>query len=111
MDLGKFEVSLNVKDIVASKAFYEKLGFVATDGNLEEKWFEMHHGDVRIGIYEGHVDRNYLTWFTPDVRSLQLALKAKGILFAQEADETTSGPAEVLLDDPDGNRVFLCQLK
>lgn len=121
MDLGAFSISLNVKDIQASIAFYEKLGFHSLGGNADDKWIILKNGDTVIGLFEGMFEKNMLT-FNPgwnqdaketesytDVRELQKALKSKGMTFLNEADETTSGPAHFVLVDPDGNPILVDQ--
>lgn len=121
LQLGNFSVSLNVKDIKASKAFYEKLGFKQTHGKLEQNWVVMMNGTVTVGLFQGMFERNMLT-FNPgwnaqketlkdfqDVRELQRTLKARGIKFTSEADEATDGPAFFTLTDPDGNPILFDQ--
>ena len=121
MDLGAFSVSLSVKDIEASKSFYEKLGFSAFGGDAAENWLIMKNGDHVIGLFQGMFENNILT-FNPgwdqdadrletftDVRDLQRELKAQGIRFQSEADESTSGPASFMIVDPDGNVILVDQ--
>lgn len=121
MQLGAFSVSLAVKDLAASRAFYEMLGFESFHGAEAQKYLIMKNGDTVIGLFEGMFDKNILT-FNPgwdaaaqslesftDVRELQRALKAKGMNFATEADESTSGPASFVVVDPDGNPVLVDQ--
>lgn len=121
MQLGVFSVSLSVKDIHASKAFYEKLGFTVFGGDIAQNWLIMKNGDCLIGLFQGMFERTMLTfnpgWDTnaknlttfTDVRELQKQLKAKGVEFATEADETTTGPASFVITDPDGNPVLVDQ--
>jgi predicted enzyme related to lactoylglutathione lyase len=121
MELGNFSVSLTVKDIKASKAFYEKLDFKQVGGKLEENWIVLQNGSARIGLFQGMLDKNIMT-FNPgwtkdketlknfqDVRELQRTLKARGITMAPEADETTEGPAHFMVTDPDGNTILVDQ--
>lgn len=121
MDLGAFSVSLAVKDLQASKAFYEKLGFRVFGGDASQNWLILKNGDHVIGIFQGMFERNILT-FNPgwdqnaerldsftDVRDLQRQLKAQGIEILSEADESTTGPASLFLVDPDGNPILLDQ--
>jgi len=121
MQLGAFSISLAVKDIHASKAFYERLGFTQRAGALEQNWVVMKNGPHIIGLFQGMFDKNMLT-FNPgwdqekdnvdpftDVRELQKALKAQGVTLMAEADETTTGPAHVMLADPDGNPILIDQ--
>ena len=121
MELGNFSVSLTVKDIKASKAFYEKLDFKEVGGKLEENWIVLQNGNARIGLFQGMFDKNIMT-FNPgwtkdketlkdfqDVRELQRTLKARGITMAPEADETTEGPAHFMVTDPDGNTILVDQ--
>ena len=111
MDLGKHYIALNVKDIRASKDFYEKLGFVQDErwGSVEEKWITLNNGDIMIGLYQGMFPQNILTFNPKDVRSIQKELKAKGIALDTECDETTKGPAHISLKDPDGNPILIDQ--
>ncbi len=122
MKLGAFSVSLTVKDLEASKSFYEKLGFSVFGGDAAQNWLIMKNGDHHIiGLFQGMFDNNILT-FNPgwdqnanklesftDVRDLQRALKAQGIPMQTEADENTSGPASFVIVDPDGNPILVDQ--
>ncbi len=121
MQLGTFSVSLAVKDIATSRAFYETLGFKQVGGNQDQKWLIMMNGTTTIGLFQGMFDKNILT-FNPgwtgaheaaddftDVRELQKTLKGKGIKLTTEADEKTTGPASVTFEDPDGNQILFDQ--
>ncbi len=121
MQLGAFSVSLVVKDIKVSKAFYEKFGFSVFGGDMEQNWLIMKNGDVVIGLFQGMFERNMMT-FNPgwdqncntldsftDARDLQRKLKVKGVEFKQEADESTTGPASFMVIDPDGNPILIDQ--
>lgn len=121
MDLGAFSISLAVKDIEASKAFYEKLGFTVFDGDIAQNWLIMDNGGHKIGLFQGMFEQNILT-FNPgwdqnagelasfiDVRELQRELRAQGVSFVSEADETTTGPASFVVVDPDGNPILVDQ--
>ncbi len=109
MNLGTFSVSLAVKDIKASRTFYEKFGFEMIAGKEEQKWLILRNGEAKIGLFEGMFDKNVLTFNPTDVRSIQKTLKAAGISFALEADESTTGPAHATLYDPDGNQILIDQ--
>jgi catechol 2,3-dioxygenase-like lactoylglutathione lyase family enzyme len=121
MHLGTFSVSLAVKDIAASKSFYEKLGFEVFGGDISQNWLIMKHGEHAIGLFQGMFDRNTLT-FNPgwdsnaqevpgytDIRELQRHLKEKGVDFVSEADENSTGPASFVIMDPDGNPILVDQ--
>jgi catechol 2,3-dioxygenase-like lactoylglutathione lyase family enzyme len=121
MNLGNFSISLAVKDLEASRAFYEKFGFKHFGGDASQRWLIMKNGDHVIGLFQGMFEKNILT-FNPgwdsnarkldaftDVRELQRQLKAKGVGFMNEADETTTGPASFVVQDPDGNPIFVDQ--
>jgi len=121
LGLGNFSVSLAVKDIQASKTFYEKFGFTAVLGDASQNWLIMKNGDHVIGLFQGMFERNILT-FNPgwnnnakplasftDIRELQRQLKAQGVELQQEADESTTGPASLIALDPDGNPILLDQ--
>lgn len=121
MELGAFSISLAVKDIEASKAFYEKFGFTVSGGNAAQNWLILKNGTHVIGLFQGMFEKNILT-FNPgwnqnaeqlesftDVRELQHQLKAAGVELVQEADETTTGPAYFIAVDPDGNSILVDQ--
>jgi len=121
MELGNFSISLSVKDIEASKAFYEKFGFRSFMGNASQKWLIMKNGEHVIGLFQSMFERNMLT-FNPgwdsngkalasftDVRELQRQLKAQGVMLMSEADENTTGPASFMAVDPDGNPILVDQ--
>jgi catechol 2,3-dioxygenase-like lactoylglutathione lyase family enzyme len=110
MNLGEFSVSLAVKDIKTSRAFYEKLGFEVFGGDEAQNWLMLKNGSTVIGLFQGMFDQNVLTFNPSDVRAIQRDLKAKGITnFIQEADESTEGPASATLLDPDGNPILFDQ--
>lgn len=121
MKLGAFSISLNVKDIHKSKAFYEKLGFTHKGGDIEQNWIILKNGDAVIGLFQNMFEGNILT-FNPgwdgdaqnldafdDVRIIQKNLKEKGVALTKEADETTEGPEYITLIDPDGNSILIDQ--
>ena len=121
MELGNFSVSLAVKDIEASKLFYEKLGFKVFAGDQSQNWLIMKNGDHVIGLFQGMFDKNILT-FNPgwdsdaqtlgeftDVRELQRRLKESGVEMISEADEGSTGPASFMIADPDGNTILFDQ--
>ena len=121
MELGNFSVSLAVKDIEASKAFYETFGFGSDKGEAAQKWLIMKNGEHVIGLFQGMFEKNLLT-FNPgwdsngktlasftDVRALQRQLKAQGVQLMSEADENTTGPASFMAVDPDGNPILVDQ--
>jgi lactoylglutathione lyase len=121
MDLGNFSVSLAVKDIEASRLFYEKLGFKVFAGVQSQNWLIMKNGDHAIGLFQGMFDKNILT-FNPgwssdaeqlkeftDVRELQRQLKQRGVTMTTEADESSTGPASFVIVDPDGNTILFDQ--
>lgn len=121
MKLGVFSMSLSVKNLAMSKEFYEKLGFVVTGGGMEMNYLIMKNEQSLIGLFHGMFEGHILT-FNPgwdanankvdpfdDVRAIQKDLKAKGIVPVTEADETTSGPASLIINDPDGNVILIDQ--
>ena len=121
MKLGAFSVSLSVQDIEASRDFYGKLGFEVFGGDIAQNWLILKNGQTVIGLFQGMFEGNLLT-FNPgwdqnaeelgaytDVRELQQALKAQGVAFVSEADESTSGPASFMIVDPDGNPILVDQ--
>jgi len=121
MKLGVFSISLTVKDIHASRDFYEKFGFKVFGGDASQNWLILKNGDQVIGLFQGMFERNMLT-FNPgwdsnaqkvdgftDIRELQRLLKAQGVVLESEADESTTGPASLVAVDPDGNPILLDQ--
>lgn len=121
MELGTFSVSLAVKDIEASKRFYETLGFKVFMGDQAQNWLIMKNGAHAIGLFQGMFDKNILT-FNPgwnseaqplkeftDIRELQRQLKARGVNMISEADESSTGPASFMIADPDGNTILVDQ--
>ena len=121
MQLGAFSISLAVRDIAASRDFYEKLGFAALGGDAGKGWLILKNGSHIIGLFQGMFEKNMLT-FNPgwdqgakevdpftDVRELQRQLKAQGVELLQEADEASSGPGSFLVADPDGNPILFDQ--
>lgn len=121
MNLGCFSVSLAVKDLAASRTFYEKLGFSKFHGNEDLNFLIMKNGDHVIGLFQGMFENNILTFNPgwnqdaqpvdgcPDVREIQRQLREAGVEFIAEADESTTGPASCTLLDPDGNPVLIDQ--
>jgi catechol 2,3-dioxygenase-like lactoylglutathione lyase family enzyme len=121
MELGAFSVSLAVKNLDASRGFYEKFGFAVFGGNAAQNWLILKNGDHVIGLFQGMFEKNILT-FNPgwdsdaqalasftDVRDLQRQLKAQGVVLMSEADESTTGPASLVAVDPDGNPILIDQ--
>lgn len=121
MELGAFSVSLAVKDLDASRQFYEKFGFEVHGGDAAQNWLILKNGSHVIGLFQGMFEKNILT-FNPgwnqdgetldtfaDVRELQRQLKTQGVEFATEADESTAGPASFAVVDPDGNPILVDQ--
>jgi lactoylglutathione lyase len=121
MKLGTFSISLAVKDIAASRAFYEKLGFEQVGGDQTQNWLILRNGETTIGLFQGMLERNTLT-FNPgwtnqaetleefeDIRKIQQKLKANGLTLTSEVDESTIGPASFTLIDPDGNPILIDQ--
>jgi lactoylglutathione lyase len=121
MRLGNFSVSLTVKDLRASHEFYEKLGFRVVGGDAASNWLILQNETSTIGLFQGMLDKNMLT-FNPgwdrscatltdydDVRDIQRLLKARGLVLAMAADESTTGPASLMLLDPDGNPILVDQ--
>ena len=121
MELGAFSISLKVKDIKKSVEFYEKLGFTYKGGNIDQNWIVLKNGNTVIGLFQGFIEENTLT-FNPgwdqsasevnpftDVREIQKKLKEKGVKVDREANETTKGPEYIILTDPDGNPILIDQ--
>lgn len=121
MRLGNFSVGLAVKDIGASRAFYEKLGFRVIGGNQDQNWLILQNESATIGLFQGMFDRNVMT-FNPgwdrtgaaledfdDVRDIQRTLRDRGLVLVSEADATSTGPASLMLADPDGNPILVDQ--
>ncbi len=121
MKLGAFSISLSVKDLKISKAFYENIGFSVFGGALDKNYLIMKNNTTLIGLFQGMFDKNILT-FNPgwdedakevegfeDVRKIQKKLQDKGIDFESTADENTTGPASFIINDPDGNPILFDQ--
>jgi lactoylglutathione lyase len=121
LPLGNFSISLSVKDIVKSKEFYEKLGFMEVGGNLDKKWVVLKNRSTKIGLFQGMFEKNTLT-FNPgwdenrdklasfmDVREIQQKLLESGVEIGTKADPNTIGPAYIAFVDPDGNPVLIDQ--
>jgi predicted enzyme related to lactoylglutathione lyase len=121
MELGNFSISLAVKDIEASRKFYEIFGFKVSMGNASEGWLILKNGEHAIGLFQGMFEKNILT-FNPgwdrnaqkvasftDIRDLQRQVKARGVKLQKEADESTTGPASFMAEDPDGNPILVDQ--
>ena len=121
MELGTFSISLAVKDLEASRAFYEKFGFKMFGGDASQNWLILKNGEHVIGLFQGMFEDNLMT-FNPgwtkdkealeqftDVRELQDTLKQRGITMTTEADESTEGPAHFVITDPDGNTILFDQ--
>ena len=121
MELGAFSISLTVKDIEDSRVFYEKFGFKVFGGDVSQNWLILKNGDHAIGLFQGMFEKNTLT-FNPgwdsnarkldaftDIRDLQRHLKAQGVEFVSEVDESTTGPASFIVVDPDGNPILVDQ--
>ena len=121
MELGAFSISLKVKDIKKSVEFYEKLGFTYKGGNIDQNWIVLKNGSTVIGLFQGFIEENTLT-FNPgwdqsasevnpftDVREIQKKLKEKGVKVDREANESTKGPEYIVLKDPDGNSILIDQ--
>lgn len=119
MDLGRFSLSLTVKDLAVSREFYAKLGFEVVPGEdfatpsglakYNETWVILSNGPDLLGLFQGMFDKNTMTWNPTDVRSVQKRLKKAGIEMAMEADEDSTGPAAAMVFDPDGNPILLDQ--
>jgi catechol 2,3-dioxygenase-like lactoylglutathione lyase family enzyme len=121
MQLGNFSISLAVRDLEASRQFYDKFGFKVFGGDAARNWLILKNGDHVVGLFQGMFEKNILT-FNPgwdsdarqlenfvDVREIQRQLKARGVEFLQEADENTTGPASFMVVDPDGNTILIDQ--
>ena len=121
MKLGAFSISLAVKDIAVSRAFYEKLGFSVFGGNQDERWLILKNETATVGLFQGMFEKNMLT-FNPgwngdaqlvpefdDIRAIQRHLKRHGLTLQSEADEATTGPASFVVADPDGNPILIDQ--
>lgn len=121
MKLGAFSISLSVKDLETSKDFYEKLGFSVFAGSMDQNYLILKNGNALIGLFQGMFEGNILT-FNPgwdenaqmvpdfdDIRAIQSHLKTNGVVLTTEADENSSGPASLIVADPDGNSILIDQ--
>ena len=105
-DLGRFEYCLNVKDIDASLAFYRKLGFERTGGDIGEGWAILSDGKAVIGLYAGHIGENLLNFRGGDVFAIVKELKKRGLKMEREAHIEADGSSGATLRDPDGNLIY-----
>jgi lactoylglutathione lyase len=121
MNLGAFSISLSVRDLAASRDFYAALGFEPFAGKAEENWLILRNGNHVIGLFQGMFEGNILT-FNPgwdqsgapvdpftDIRDIQRSLRQQGVALSAAADETGTGPASIMLTDPDGNAILIDQ--
>lgn len=121
MNLGSFSISLAVKDLATSRGFYEKLGFEVAGGDAQQNWLILRNDDHVLGLFQGMFEENILT-FNPgwdqsgnnldaftDVREIQRELKELGVTLNSEADVSATGPASIMLSDPDGNQILIDQ--
>lgn len=121
MELGAFSISLAVKDLEASRKFYEKFGFTVFGGDPSQNWLILKNANQAIGLFQGMFEKNILT-FNPgwdsnaqklstftDIRDLQRKLKAQGVMLMNEADENATGPGSFVAVDPDGNPIMVDQ--
>lgn len=121
MELGTFSISLAVADLSASRTFYEQLGFTVIGGEAAQNWLILQNGDATIGLFHGMFEKNIMT-FNPgwsrtgdhpdeytDIREIQQRIKQQGLTLTSEADESTTGPASLMLVDPDGNTILIDQ--
>jgi lactoylglutathione lyase len=121
MDLGTFSLSLSVKDLATTRAFYEKLGFGVFHDATEQGYLILRNGDCTLGLFQGMFEGNILT-FNPgwdreaqaletfeDVRDIQARLDADGVALADRADDASTGPASLMLTDPEGNAILIDQ--
>jgi len=121
MKPGAFSISLAVKDIEASRAFYAHLGFEQAGGDAGQGWLILRNGTTTIGLFQGMFEANLMT-FNPgwdaaaqpledfeDVRAIQARLQAAGLALTQETDPDGTGPAHIALTDPDGNAILIDQ--
>lgn len=121
MKLGAFSLSLNVKNLAASKDFYQKMGFQPAGGDEAQNWLIMRSGNTTIGLFQGMFDSNIMT-FNPgwdaqcqtldtfdDVRTIQSQLKSQGVALKSEAEGEKRGPGSFMLQDPDGNMILVDQ--
>ena len=121
MELGAFSISLAVKDLAASRAFYEKLGFEIIGGDASQNWQILQNGTTTIGLFQGMFEQNILT-FNPgwaskgdhpetftDVREIQTMLDERDVAIQTRADDSTRDPASLTLVDPDGNPILIDQ--
>jgi len=121
MEPGAFSISLNVKDLEASKAFYEKLGFRQIADVVEDNWLVLKNAEHLIGLFQGMFEKDIRT-FSPgwdqnghsthgftDIRDIQNRLRESGIKLISEADEETTGPGSCIIEYPDGNPILIDQ--
>ena len=112
VSMGKYSISLNVKDISKSRDFYQKLGFKPVEGmgSVEQKWMIVSNGATKIGLFQGMFPTNTITFNPTDGRSIYKELKEKGIepTFENGMDKK-DGPCTFSITDPDGNPILIDQ--
>ncbi len=108
MELGHFSVSLAVKDLATSRAFYETLGFEKIDGNADQGWLILKNGDAKVGLFQGMFEENLMTFNPSDARAVEKALVDAGHM-PEKATEGESGPTHFVIKDPDGNTILVDQ--
>jgi len=122
LDLGAFSVSLAVQDLARSRAFFKELGFRSVGGAEAQNFLILRNGTTTIGLFQGMFESNILT-FNPgwtadgaevegaftDVRKIQARLLGRGLTPVEEADPESTGPAHLVLTDPDGNAILIDQ--
>lgn len=108
MELGRFSISLTVKDLAKSRAFYEALGFEQVAGEPEQNWIILQQGEAKVGLFQGMFDENIMTFNPADARAIQKVVEEAGYVLEARA-EPGEGPAHFIVKDPDGNRLMFDQ--
>ena len=108
MNLGRFSVSLTVKDLPTSRAFYEALGFAQVAGEPSQNWIILQNGEAKIGLFQGMFEKNMMTFNPEDARGIQKAVIEAGYS-VEKAAEPGEGPAHFVMHDPDGNIILVDQ--
>ncbi len=104
--LGRFEYCLNVVDLARSLEFYKKLGFIEKGGDKEDGWVILQHSNLTLALYQGHIPGNVLNFRGADIYKIAQELKARGVVFSEDAREEEDGSVGALLEDPDGNIIY-----
>ncbi|MCF4097308.1 VOC family protein [Maritalea mediterranea] len=108
MELGRFSISLNVKDIEVSKQFYQNLGFDIVAGDQAQNWLIMQNGEAKIGLFQGMFEQNIITFNPKDIAPVHQKLDEMGVDYSRQMGGQDF-PKMAMFKDPDGNNILVDQ--